>query len=113
MKRGIFVLLAIVICVSFVLVGCDDGKDNPLIGTWNMYDSNKEKTEVTFTKNQVTMFGTVKKYEISEDGTEVIIKDSDGTERSAQFLVVGDVLTMEGDTLYRSGSAAEKEFLDS
>ena len=111
MKKKITVLLVILTMLSFVIAGCGGG-ENPVVGTWNLY-LGADKTEVTITNNQISMLGTVTKYSISKDGTALVSQDDDGTERSVQFMVDGDHLSMAGNTLYRSGSDAEKEYLAS
>ena len=117
MKKFLAVLVAVITLLS--LPGCGDkssslNEPNQLIGTWILYNE-AETTEIIFSEVQMSMSGMVKKYTVSEDGTSIIIFDNDvdKTGRSTQFMITGDVLQLEGDTLYRSGSDAEKEFLNS
>lgn len=116
MKKFMVALISMVLMISLTACGGSKNTNPDLIGDWNMYDtSGNVIVEFTFTDKQMSMGGTVKRYEVSDDGLSLIVFDSDDDKegRSTQFMVDGDILKIEGDTLYRVGSESESEFLDS
>lgn len=116
MKKIMVAMILMVFMISMVACGGSKNSNPDLLGDWNMYGTDGTiVAEFTFTDKQMSMGGMVKRYEVSDDGLSLIVFDNDDDKegRSTQFMVDGDILKIEGDTLYRVGSESESEYLDS
>ena len=101
MKNRIIKPLLVIFVSILVLTGCKKEKDNPLVGTWDLYRDDKVDQEVYYTfekdnKGSYTIYGGTREltYEL-KDNVIVITYVGDSKSSETDYSIRDDILTIK------------------